>query len=471
MVTMIHPNPSETAINPFEQWVFQQFSDTQNPAEADWLQQRRQLALDQYIALGFPTRKQEAWKTVNLKAIAQLQPSLKNDTSSENLNKAADIVKTHSLKNHQPLRLTFIDGQLSTELSDISAVPEGLMVSDLRSALTTSKEVVEPHFGDNIRTTQDAFAALNFAAFTNGAFVHIAANYKAVQPVQLFFITTASQITFNRNLVVAEAGSQAFLSVHHINLAAENAFNHIVTEVLAKDNATVEVTAVQDAIVTDAAAMSLLSTLVTAYKQAEVKVIGANFSGKANRHQLSFNLLDERAHAENACLNVLKGNDTAFIHSEIHHQVPNCTSNQLIKNILDDKTTVEFNGTIFVHKDAQQTDAQQLSRGLLLSDSATIYTRPQLQIDADDVKCAHGATVGQLNPDELFYLASRGIEPEVAQCLLTFGFAEDVVSKITSQELRNQLSDRLLTHLGHEASPVSCFAHCDDCDITHATHV
>ncbi len=468
MVTMIHPNPTETAQNPFEIAVFEQNKLWQNNSEPDWLQQRRQLALEQYKSLGFPTRRSEAWKAINLKQIANHSfeasktidsPELINDTLID------ETLESLSLNNTDAVKLVFINGQYHSQYTDTDNLPEGLWVSNIQNGLLNHPDVMEKYLGQNSRTTQDAFVALNFASFQNGGFIHVAKGLKTDQPIQLIFIQsddTASAV-FNRNIIVAEENSQANISLHAVSLGASQAFNNTVTEIVADASSNVEFTTIQQE---SPETVSLLSTSAQLSESALLRVNGVNFSGQSNRHQLNLNLTGENARVENYCLNVLKDNNQGFIQSEIHHQVPNCTSEQIIKNVLDDHSKTEFSGTIFVHKDAQQTDAQQLSRGLLLSDNAVIYARPQLQIDADDVKCAHGATVGQLNPDELFYLASRGIAPDVARCILTFGFAQDVLTKVSNTELRTKLSELLLAQLGHDRSPLSCFTRCEDCHVS-----
>jgi len=467
MVTMIHPTPTQASQNAFETAVLNQVEALhRQSAEPRWLVQRRQLALEQYLALGFPKPKSEAWQTVDVKQIASQSFEVVDPVNVPMLDDAQLLAVQHVLPDG--LRLVFVNGIYVAAQSTVPTLSEGVRVGDIQSALTYPDQILEKYLGYSVRTTQDAFSALNGACFSNGPMVVIEAGVTLTQPIHIVMVNTDGlqpKSSFVRGLVVAESAAKADIVLHNVDFGVTPAFNSAVFDVVLDPDAVVTVTTVQQG---GSETIGMLSTQAQLAENARLQVNSIAMGGRISRHQLVANLHGEGAHFENYCLNVLNQRDTGFVHSEIHHLVPRCTSEQLVKTILDGQSKSTFNGTILVHKDAQQTDAVQLNKNLLLSDNAVAYTRPQLQIDADDVKCAHGATVGQLNAEELFYLASRGIGPDVAQCLLTFGFAEELLDKIPVLPLRQYLEETVLARLGHQSSPLSCFAHCNTCTIDHA---
>jgi Fe-S cluster assembly protein SufD len=256
---------------------------------------------------------------------------------------------------------------------------------------------------------------------------------------------------------VAESGAQADLFLQSAGDSGHDYLSNTVVELIARPNARLGYTALQSEGVHG---FGFMATQAFLAENSQVDLTTVTLAGKPVRHAVSVFLQGEEAACRLNGLNVLSNTARAYAHTEIHHQVPRCRSEQVYKNILDGDAQAEFDGIIQVYPHAQQTDARQLNKNLLLSNDAVAYTRPQLKIDADDVKCAHGATVGQLEPEELFYLQSRGLSAEVAQCLLTFGFAEDLIQNIGQAPVRAYLEQRVLEALGQSNSPLNCFTSC-----------
>jgi Fe-S cluster assembly protein SufD len=293
---------------------------------------------------------------------------------------------------------------------------------------------------------EKAFNALNTAFIDDGAFVLIPRNVELEAPIHLLFVTApgaAPAAVFPRVLIVNEEGSKATVIESHVG-SDGTYFSNSVAEIVVADQARLTHYVVQNQ---GAGAYHLATTNAQVNRGSVYDATAITLGAKLSRHDISVALQGEGAECWVDGLYIVGDGQHADTHSVIHHLQRHGASHQLYKGILDGKSHAVFNGKVFVHVDAQGTDARQTNRNLLLSNEARVDTKPQLEIFADDVKCAHGATVGQLEEEELFYLVSRGLHTELARNLLTYGFAEEVIAKITIESIKAQLDEAVLHRL------------------------
>lgn len=424
----------------------------------------KQAAWERYEALGYPTRRLEAWKFAPIHQLGKANLGL---TGVPGTLDAPLLKQAGHLVIVGDYRLAFTDGYYSPKNS---ALPEsdnsGLTVSDLRSAFNDQPENVLATMKTSLKS-DDSFDALNNIFITNGSWIDVKNGVDiASNPIQISCFngnTTSEQATFQQHSIKLGAEVKATVFVQLLGLPAnvQNRLMHQLFHLNVADNAQLDLVILHDDCLTTGWQMLSLHGHVA--KGATVNLTTVAVGMGIARHNIQLHLDGETAHVNHRGITVLQGDGQAYSHSEIHHHVAECTSDQLIKTILSDKAINDFDGTIVVDKQAQLTDAAQLSKTLLLSDKAKTYARPQLRIDADDVKCAHGATVGQLNPDELFYLASRGLGEDAAQCLLTFGFVESGLDTIKHEGIHKYLTFHLLGALGQSGNPIACNLQCHEC--------
>ena len=406
----------------------------------DWLLNLRQSAAARFGELGFPTRRDEEWRFTNVTPIAETPFTLAGKAESA---MTADALDHYTYAGMGGTQLVFVNGHFQAGLSS-QEFPAGVTVSTLSAAMEDNPALIEAHLGRYAKFTTQAFVALNTAALEDGAFVHLSRSAAVDAPIHLLFLSTphgGPTISHPRTLVIAEENAQATLVESYSGTPDAVYFTNAVTEVVAAENAVIDHYKVQ-------------RESVKAYHVATMQLHlarSANFSS----HSVGLGGLLVRNDA-NAYLGgegiectlngVYLGNDRQLIdnHTEIDHAMPHCNSHEIYKGILDGHSRGVFNGKIFVREDAQKTDAKQTNQTLLLSPTAQIDTKPQLEIFADDVKCTHGATIGQLSDEALFYLRARGIPKDNARALLTYAFASDIVSRIKVDAIRAQLDQVLL---------------------------
>ncbi len=442
-----------------------------NGTEPTWLTAMRDSGLERFKSLGFPNRRQEAWKYIDLRSVMGTDYAAFDGS-------VADSLTHHDIKNHlipdsEESRLVFINGYFQAEFSTVENLPDGVIVSDLKTGLKEHGDLIQSYWAKNSDNEIDAFSALNSAHFANGPFVYVPEAVHLKAPVQVLFYTEGSQeiakAAYHRGLFIAEEQAKLRLFVQYVGQSNQHEYlNNQVFELFAEEEAEIHYTYLQNE---GEKAHSFASTKASLEAKSKVALSMIALHGGVSRHNVALRLLGEEADAILNGLSVLKGKSQTYAHTEIHHLVPNCRSNQLYKGILDHESKTEFDGTIIVHKDAQQSDSVQLNKNLLLSENAQVFTRPQLKIDADDVKCAHGATVGELEEEELFYLISRGLNPNVAQCMLTFGFAEEVVQKIPQKGIQDYVNQLVLSNLGQVKNPLTCFSKCESCPTPHSANL
>lgn len=412
-----------------------------------WVARLRESAMDRFEELGFPSVKDEEWKYTNVAPITKLNFGVLPGAPGSVVT-AAEVAQLSCVE-AQNSQLVFVNGVLREDLSSISELPAGVIAIDLAKAIVNEnyRELIREHLARGVDYNANGFIALNTAMIASGAFVLIPKGLEAEKPLSLLFISDSSGGTvpaFPRVLVVAEENSRATLLESYVSVGDSISFTNAVVEIALKDGARLEHYKVQRE---GAEAFHVGTTNADLGPNSSYDSTTVNFGAQLSRHDVGVKMAHEGAECWVDGLYVVSSSQHTDTHSVIDHQRPHCTSHQLYKGILDGKSRAVFNGKIFVRHGAQKTDAMQTNKNLLLSNEARVDTKPQLEILADDVKCAHGAAVGQIDEDELFYLETRGIHPELARNLLTYGFAEEVIGKIKIDSIRAQLDAAVLNRL------------------------
>jgi Fe-S cluster assembly protein SufD len=407
-----------------------------------WLVTLREKAAGSFAALDFPTTRVEAWKYTNI--APALRPEYREAIPTDAQSVSAAAISRFVFDESRRSRLVFINGLFARELSDISALADRITVSNLSDATSNATREHLAAYADH---RADIFTALNTASVSDGAFVHIPAGKVIEPPIQLLFVSTATDqpvMSHPRTLIVAERGAMARIIESYASLADDVYFTNAVTEISLRQGAAIEHYRLQEE---SLKSFHIGATQVFQERESNYASYALALGAQLSRHNLNVTLADEYTETTLNGLYVVTGNQLADAHLFLDHAKPHCTSQQHYKGILDDRARAVFNGRVLVRPGALLTDARQLNKNLLLSNDAHVDTKPELEIFADDVKCAHGATVGQLEDEEIFYLLSRGLKPETARALLTYGFAEDIISKIRIASVRKQLDAVVLDKL------------------------
>ncbi len=421
----------------------------------NWLRSFKNDAIEYLQSKGMPSRSDEIWRFVELVPIVSnaYRPFTAQAVSSI----TADMVQPYLFQEPDAVRLVFVNGFYAAHLSSLAHLSANVTVVPLQTALVEQAALVESFLADMPEDGRDAFYALNTASFQDGALIDIPENLQLTAPIQLLFLTTDGHteagVSFPRVMVRLGEHAQAAIGVSfvgHNPMPPETYLTNSVAQIHLAAHARLEYAVAQ---MESDNAFHLAQTQAMLQSHSQLKMTTVATGGKISRHFLHASLLGEHADCQLNGLSVLMNDAHVHDHLLVDHAVPNCTSSQLYKGILDDHSRSEFMGTIRIHKDAQKTDANQLNQSLLLSDDARVFTRPQLRIDADDVKCTHGATVGQLDENQIFYLASRGLSSELAQSVLTFGFAEEIIERISIHSLHEYLDDCVQRHLRNNIQP------------------
>ena len=409
---------------------------------APWLELVRGSAMDRFDQLGFPSVRDEEWKYTNLATLAK--ESFEPATSSERLD--AGDVNRFAFPEADGAHLVVVNGFLSEELSVTTGLAD-VVATDLFSAVDDARynKIIRKYLARNAGYHNSGLTALNTAFIQSGVFVYIPKNVKLDKPLQITFIGgTANSATFPRVLVVAEEHSSATLIENFVAGNEGHYFTNATAEIVLKDGAHLEHYRLQRE---SKKAFHVSTTSAELGRASRYATTSINLGAQLSRHDISVVLDHEGAETSVDGLYMVDSDQHTDTHSVIDHKQPHCNSHQLYKGILDGNSRAVFNGKIFVREGAQKTDAIQTNKNLLLSEKARVDTKPQLEIYADDVKCAHGAAVGQIDPEELFYLETRGIGPELGRSLLPYGFAEEVIAKIKLESIRAELDQIVLKQL------------------------
>ena len=411
--------------------------------EPSWVAHLRAGAFGRFEELGFPTTDEEDWKYTNVAPVARkaFMPAALEEVEVVGIETFVSAEASRSL-------LVFVNGVYSPEHSSREGLPAQVVAEDLGAALAGEHgEVLWEHLGRLSGEGSDAFSALNTAFIGSGALIRVPAGVVLEAPVQLLFLTAPGEheaVSFPRVLVVAERDSRLDIIETHAAVDDSEYFTDAVVEVFVGEGARVTHYKVQDEA---NKAFHVASTRAEVSKDGVYDLTTVTLGARLSRHEIEVALVSPGAECHVDGLYIVGDGQHTDTHSLIDHREPNCASRQTYKGILDGKSRAVFNGRVYVHEGARGTDAQQSNKNLLLSSDARVDTKPQLEIYNDDVKCAHGATVGQLEEEELFYLLSRGLHPDLARNLLTYGFAEEIVEKIKFDSIRAQLDEAILNRL------------------------
>jgi Fe-S cluster assembly protein SufD len=396
--------------------------------------QVRQQALERFDKLGFPTIRHEEWKYSNVKNLVNQAFEFNAVT-----NFSAKDLEEMPIPNLEGNILYFINGIYNSELSTIVSPDTELQILTFAEATKTQPELVEEYFNKYTDYQDNAFTALNTAFAQNGVFVHVPDNKVVAQPIILRFISDARTLNVAsqpRNLIVVGKRSEVQIAEAYRSFGENASFTNAVTEFIIAEEANVHYYKVQN----ESDKSYHIGT--TSVLQAGKSVFTANTvtaNGGFVRNNLNIKIDGEYAEANMFGLYIPNGKQHIDNHTAVDHAKPNSNSNELYKGILKGKSTGVFNGKIFVRQDAQKTNAFQSCKNVLLSEDASMNTKPQLEIWADDVKCSHGTTTGQLNDDALFYMQARGISKDSARALLTLAFAQDVIDKFEIVAIKEYL--------------------------------
>jgi len=410
--------------------------------EPAFVREARGAAIERFAALGFPTPALEDWRYTNVELIAS-QPFGAAPATTNGLTAAGTEQLAYSLGG---TRLVFVNGRLRADLSSARPAP-GVRAGSLAALLAEDPGAVEPHLGRIADVARRAFPALNAALAPDGAVILVPRGMVVTDPIHLIFVAQPDAeriVAHPRNLIVAGEGSQVTVVESYLGLAAGVAWHNLLTEIVVESGARLRHLRVQ---------RQGEHELHTSAVAAEVGRDGSfsshvvTLGGRLTRNDLDVVLAAEGAECSLDGLYLLAGAQHLDNHTHIDHAKPHGTSRELYKGVLSGASRGVFNGRIRVRKDAQKTDARQTNRNLLLSDSALVDTKPELEIFADDVKCTHGATIGQLDEASLFYLRSRGVSPEAGRSLLIHAFASEVIGRIPLLPLRAGLEADLLARL------------------------
>lgn len=413
--------------------------------EPDTIRELRRAAIARFSDLGFPSTRLEDWKYTNVAPIAKMQFELETDGRN-----GVSRKKVRSYELDEACQIVFVNGRFAPEFSSTKGLPDGIEIRSLAEAMENSPEKVEPHLGRYASFEQNAFVALNTAFLSDGVFLYVPPETIVETVIHVVFLTTTQMdgtVSHLRNLIVVDDNSEATVVERYASLGGKVYFNNVVTEVVAGANAVVDHYKLQQ----ESEEAFHIATIQSEQK-ADSNLTSHNISlgGNLSRNDVNAVLDGEGGDLHLNGFYLLGGRQHLDNHTRIRHAKPHCTSLEIYKGILDDHAHGVFNGIIFVEQGAQKTNAIQTNRNLLLSEDCLANSNPQLEIYADDVKCTHGSTIGQLDEDSIFYLRSRGLSYEAARALLINAYASEVLDpiKIRSirEELRAVLSDRL--HFG-----------------------
>jgi Fe-S cluster assembly protein SufD len=403
----------------------------------------RSEAIKAFETSGFPTKKDEAWKYTSLKSV------LKHDYSvfpkQENALEYKDI-KKFFLYDVDTYKIVFIDGKYSSHLSQTTH--DGIDVCLMSAALNKPKYqlVIENYF--NKIAPKNSLTSLNTAFSNEGAYIHIPKNKLVEKPIQIIHFSTgteAASMLQPRNLIVVGENSHVQILERHQSLTSNPVLTNSVTEIFANKRAIVDYYKIQN----DHKNASLIdNTFINQKRESHCSVHTFSFGGKLTRNNLNFYQNGERIDSTLKGITIIGDKQHVDHNTLVNHIEPNCESHQDYKGIFNDSSTGVFNGKVIVEKEAQKTNAFQANNNILISDKASINTKPQLEIFADDVKCSHGCTIGQLDESALFYMRSRGIPEKEAKALLMYAFSNNVLSSVKIPELKQRITKIIAGKLG-----------------------
>jgi len=411
--------------------------------ELAWLQKLRQAGFARFSETGFPTTRDEDWRFTNPSAIARTPFHLVRNGHSLPSRKEIEQFRIPGISS----QLVFVDGRFAPELSSVGKLPAGVTVSNLAGQIARDPGSVEMHLGRYLDFQRDAFGALNTAFLEDGAYVHVKKGVVVEDPVAVLFVSTehdSPTVNHPRNLIVAEENSQATIVEDYVSLAGGESLCNTVTELVAGDRSVISHYMIERE---HAKSFNVSTLRIQQGRASDVATHSVLLGGALVRNNVHPVLGGEGGECLINGLFIGTGRQHLDNYMLVEHASPHCGSRQFYNGILDGHSHGVFHGRIIVHKDAQKTDAKQTNRNLLLSDTAQIDTKPQLEIYADDVKCTHGATIGQMDENALFYLRSRGIDETSARRLLLVAFASECLDRMKEGPVRDHVEKLVHDHM------------------------
>lgn len=407
-----------------------------------WVRAMREASLLRLKELGFPNHKQEAWKYTQLQA---LEKELYQPIPVQRTNISDEEWQQLPLASLDASRLVFVDGHFSRAMSDMDALPPGVLISELSSLLNSKTNQPLAMF-QNSRLAEDAIHALNDAFITDGAAINILADVQVVKPIHLQYISTAQDkvASYSRNIFIMEPNSRAQVIESHVALGEGKYVNNVQTDIHLAAGAQLEHYKLQ---LEGRAGLHFSATQVEQAQASHYQNHLFAFGSQLMRNELKLKLNGEQATCLLNGLFLAQGSQHLDMQTQIDHRSPACTSRETYRGIADEHGHGVFDGKVKVHPGAQLSDARVTSNNLLLSQGGEIDTKPQLEIFANDVKCSHGATIGQLDEDVLFYLCSRGIDKATARNLMLFAFASHNIELCPLEDIKGAARELLLKHL------------------------
>ncbi|MEN8163095.1 MAG: Fe-S cluster assembly protein SufD [Acidobacteriota bacterium] len=392
-------------------------------------------ARDRFQELGFPSRRDEDWRLTSLVSV----------TNSAFSKAPAAAISTERWSLPEAVTLTFVNDRLISD-GAVGMLPAGATIMSLMSAAEKQPDLIEKHLGKLASFDDQPFVALNTTQGLEGTLIHLAPGTTFDRPLNIVYATTGDDVvTYPRTLIVAEEGARA--TVVETFVGDGKTLMCPVTEIAVGPKASLSHTHLIE-LTPEGSCVGSVSAAVE--EHAAYSLSSVSLGGSLARTDIRVGLNGEGADATLDGLTLVGGSDQGAAHVVVEHKLPNCTSTQRFRSVLDDRSKAVFTGRIIVAEDAQKTDARQSSRSLLRSPDAVAHNNPQLEIYADDVRCTHGSTVGQLDEEALFYLRARGIDRLTAQGLLTLAFASEVLEGIPVEALRSRLEKMLMARLGPE---------------------
>ena len=413
---------------------FEQFSKNDHFNEIGEITELRKNAIENFKELGFPTLRDEDWRFTNLTPISKGKFKLNGEGSSID----ASMLDSFTFKGLDTYLLVFVNGKFSKELSDIQDVPDGVTISSLSEAKNENSEVLSGNIGKYLNVETEAFNALNTAFFEDGIFINVPDSIVVEKPVHALFITHDDEqsIVNPRNLIILGKSSQLKVIEHYVSTAESSYLSNVVSEVYVGENGDLEHYLLE---FESKKAFNVSTLRVEQEKNSNIKSHSVLFGGAIVRNNVHPVLAGEGGNSLINGLYMSNGRQHMDNFMRVEHASPHCDSRQIYNGVLDEDSRGVFHGRIIVHEGAMKTDAKQTNRNLLLTDKAQIDTKPQLEIYNDDVKCTHGATIGQMDENAIFYLQSRGIPKKEAKTIMVKGFTGESFSNMTIDPLREYL--------------------------------
>jgi Fe-S cluster assembly protein SufD len=419
---------------------YQQYAQHLAGKQATWLQQLREDNMQNFLQKGFPGKKQEDWKYTRLTQLEatpfQLMPK------PERVENTAQLA-TQWINDLDAYRIVFVDGIFQTELSNFTLQQVPFTLLDLPTALQTKDKALQTLLTQKLAAHNQAFTALNTALMNTGIYLHIPAATRLDKPIYCVYLSTAQtspSMQHMRNIVIAEADAEVCLLEHYVGLPQAVYFNNSITQVHAHAAAKIQHYKLQEE---SQQALHIATTFVTQQQHSHVASHTFTLGSQLARSDMHVALTESHAHCDLYGLYVTDKQQHVDHHTVIHHQQPLTTSMENYKGILDGQSRAVFNGQIIVDEQAQQVTADQANKNLLLSRDVEIDTKPQLEIYADDVKCSHGAAIGQLDDKALFYLRSRGVDAATARAVLQQAFAQEIIDTVSMRALAQWITPRV----------------------------